>query len=362
MGDRPPPENGGARAANGYDRLVAAQGTGVPGAEPAHHPVGCTTTRRRARASSPGSAGRGDDLLIHHRTTRQGWEAYATQFASRSTCGQEDRARRRSMHLLIEQRQHSPRSRPTSFPTATTSGGSSTDQAPLLSAPPSPDRARDGFVDGRRGLCRDERRPAGCARSRTIFLGGAPLEPATAGAAAPSLGPLRRSHPVGGVADHRGARRRALALGHSIVANLNRRAPDHPLGAPATGAAAGSRTGRCGGRPRLSHVVRPSLATVRSARSWPVSTFKPLYGETLVTGFARSRGLPDRDRLANDGCSSPPPRRGSHFRRAVRPARDPAACSSRTSPGTWFRREYEAGGWPRRAKIVTPSPAPRCPS
>ena len=104
----------------------------------------------------------------------------------------------------------------------------------------------------------------------TIFLGGPPLVKAATGedVTAEELGGAEVHTRRSGVADHEALDdEHALALGRSIVANLNRKPPAPPWDRRAPGAA-GRRPGRACTAPS-----RPTRAgRCRSARSSPASS------------------------------------------------------------------------------------------
>src|SRR6185295_10697909 len=95
-----------------------------------------------------------------------------------------------------------------------------------------------------------------------------------------------------GVADHEALDdEHALALGRSIVSNLNRRAPDPPWDrrdpeAPTVDPA--GLYGAVSADPRRPVAVREIIARLVDGSRF--HEFKPLYGETLVTGFAHVAG------------------------------------------------------------------------
>ena len=114
-----------------------------------------------------------------------------------------------------------------------------------------------------------------------------------------------RSTPRSGVADHEALDdEHALALGRSIVANLNRRAAAHR----GTGASRRHRpsTGRALRRvsadPRRPVPVREIIARLVDGSRF--HEFKPLYGETLVTGFAHIEGYPSASSRTMGSCSA----------------------------------------------------------
>ena len=180
----------------------------------------------------------------------------------------------------------------------------------------------------------------------TIFLGGPPLVKAATGeeVSAEELGGADVHTRRSGVADHFAEDdEHALAIVRSIVENLNEEKkipwtveePEEPLYGPAE---------LCGVVPRdhrQGYDVREVIArTVDGSR---LHEFKPLYGETLVCGFARIMGHPVGI-LANNGILfSESALKGVHFIEL---------CCSRGIPlvflqnitGFMVGREYEAGG------------------
>jgi 3-methylcrotonyl-CoA carboxylase beta subunit len=180
----------------------------------------------------------------------------------------------------------------------------------------------------------------------TIFLGGPPLVKAATGeeVTAEELGGADVHTRRSGVADHFAENdEHALALVRSIIENLNREKdpawsveePEEPLYDP------GELYGIVPGDYRQGYDVREVIArTVDGSR---LHEFKPLYGETLVCGFARIMGHPVGI-LANNGILfSQSALKGAHFIEL---------CSSRGIPlvflqnitGFMVGREYEAGG------------------
>src|SRR5215204_4038881 len=180
----------------------------------------------------------------------------------------------------------------------------------------------------------------------TIFLGGPPLVKAATGeeVTAEELGGADVHTRRSGVADHFAENdEHALAIVRSIMENLNTEKrppwtveePEEPLYDP---------TELCGIVPRdyrQGYDVREVIARIVDG-SW-LHEFKPLYGETLVCGFARIMGAPVGI-LANNGILfSESALKGTHFIEL---------CSSRgislvflqNITGFMVGREYEAGG------------------
>jgi 3-methylcrotonyl-CoA carboxylase beta subunit len=180
----------------------------------------------------------------------------------------------------------------------------------------------------------------------TIFLGGPPLVKAATGeeVTADELGGAEVHTRRSGVADHFAENdEHALAIVRSVIENLNWEKsvpwtvsePEEPLYDP------GELYGIVPSDYRQGYDVREVIArTVDGSR---LHEFKPLYGETLVCGFARIMGHPVGI-LANNGILfSESALKGAHFIEL---------CSSRGIPlvflqnitGFMVGREYEAGG------------------
>jgi 3-methylcrotonyl-CoA carboxylase beta subunit len=180
----------------------------------------------------------------------------------------------------------------------------------------------------------------------TIFLGGPPLVKAATGeeVTAEELGGADVHTRLSGVADHFAENdEHALAIVRSTIENLNvaKDPPwaveesEEPLYDP------GELYGIVPSDYRQGYDVREVIArTVDGSR---LHEFKPLYGETLVCGFARIMGHPVGI-LANNGILfSESALKGAHFIEL---------CSSRSIPlvflqnitGFMVGKEYEAGG------------------
>jgi acetyl-CoA carboxylase carboxyltransferase component len=190
----------------------------------------------------------------------------------------------------------------------------------------------------------------------TIFLAGPPLVKAATGeeVSAEELGGAEVHTRSSGVADHLAENdEHALAIVRSIVENLNTRKsipwtleePEPPLY---------DSTELYGVVPidyRTGYDVREVVARIVDGSR--LHEFKPLYGETLVCGFAHVMGHPVGV-LANNGILfSESARKGAHFIEL---------CCSRGIPlvflqnitGFMVGREYEAAGIARDgAKLVT---------
>jgi 3-methylcrotonyl-CoA carboxylase beta subunit len=197
----------------------------------------------------------------------------------------------------------------------------------------------------------------------TIFLGGPPLVKAATGedVSAEDLGGASVHARRSGVADHEALDdEHALALGREIVANLNRGPPESPWERRASEAPAVAPEG--GGR--VAHLYDAVPADLRRpleireviARLLDGSRFhefKPLYGETLVTGFGHLDGWPVGV-IANDGILfSQSALKGAHFIELAAQRRIPLIFLQNIT-GFMVGRDYEAGGIAKDgAKMVT---------
>ena len=180
----------------------------------------------------------------------------------------------------------------------------------------------------------------------TIFLGGPPLVKAATGedVTAEELGGADVHTRRSGVADHFAENdEHALAIVRSIMENLNAQKsppwtveePEEPL------YDAEDIYGIVPRDYRQGYDVREVIARIVDGSR--LHEFKPLYGETLVCGFARIMGMP-AGILANNGILfSESALKGSHFIEL---------CASRGIPlvflqnitGFMVGRAYEAGG------------------
>jgi 3-methylcrotonyl-CoA carboxylase beta subunit len=180
----------------------------------------------------------------------------------------------------------------------------------------------------------------------TIFLGGPPLVKAATGeeVSAEDLGGADVHTRLSGVADHFAENdEHAIAIVRQIVENLNREKrfpwtveePEEPAHDPQElyGVVPADYRQGCDAREVIGRVVDGSR----------LHEFKPLYGETLVCGFARIMGHPVGI-VANNGILfSQSALKGAHF---------VELCCSRGVPlvflqnitGFMVGREYEAGG------------------
>ena len=190
----------------------------------------------------------------------------------------------------------------------------------------------------------------------TIFLGGPPLVKAATGevVSAEELGGADVHARVSGVVDHEALDdTHALGIARNIVGRLNRSkrigldvaAPVEPR------YAAEELYGVIPADPRQTYDVREVIARIVDGSEF--DEFKRLYGETLVTGFARIWGYPVGI-VANNGILfSESALKGAHF---------VELCSRRGIPlvflqnitGFMVGKRYEAGGIAKDgAKMVT---------
>jgi acetyl-CoA carboxylase carboxyltransferase component len=191
----------------------------------------------------------------------------------------------------------------------------------------------------------------------TIFLGGPPLVKAATGedVSAEELGGAEVHTRRSGVADHEALDdEHALALGRSIVANLNRRPPLEPWDRRAPEPPAVEPAGIYGAvslDPRRPIPVREIVARLVDGSRF--HEFKPLYGDTLVTGFAHIEGVPVGI-LANDGILfSQSALKGAHFIELACQRRTPLVFLQNIT-GFMVGREYEEAGIAKDgAKLVT---------
>jgi 3-methylcrotonyl-CoA carboxylase beta subunit len=191
----------------------------------------------------------------------------------------------------------------------------------------------------------------------TIFLGGPPLVKAATGeeVSAEDLGGGDVHTAISGVADHLALDdEHALALGRSIVRNLNRRRPEPPWDRATPELPAVDPAGLYGAvsaDSRRPVEVREIIARLVDGSRF--HDFKPRYGETLVTGFAHIEGYPVGI-IANDGILfSASALKGAHFIELAAQRKIPLVFLQNIT-GFMVGREYEAGGIAKDgAKMVT---------
>ena len=198
----------------------------------------------------------------------------------------------------------------------------------------------------------------------TIFLGGPPLVKAATGevVSAEDLGGANVHARQSGVADHYADNdEHALDIARSIVSHLNtRKIPNIPL-----------REVRA---PLLDMGDLEALVPTDLKRQYDIrevigrlvdgsefDEFKPLYGTTLVTGFAHLEGMPIGI-VANNGILfSESALKGAHFIELCAQRRIPLLFLQNIS-GFMVGRQYEAGGIAKDgAKLVTAVACARVP-
>ncbi len=190
----------------------------------------------------------------------------------------------------------------------------------------------------------------------TIFIGGPPLVKAATGeeVSAEELGGAEVHTRRSGVADHYAVSdEHALALVRQIVRNLNpsRPQPPWPIAEPLPPAV--DPRDLYGLVPEtFREQVDPREIIARLVDASDFHEFKPLYGETLVCGFARIEGYPVGI-LANNGVLfAESAQKGAHFVELACKRRTPLVFLQNIT-GFMVGKEYEAGGIARDgAKLV----------
>jgi acetyl-CoA carboxylase carboxyltransferase component len=189
----------------------------------------------------------------------------------------------------------------------------------------------------------------------TIFIGGPPLVKAATGqdVSAEELGGADVHTRRSGVADHYAASdEHALAIARGIVRNLHSRAAD-PWDVAEPEPPAVDPSDLYGLIPEdFRHQVDPRELIARLVDGSRLQEFKQLYGETLVTGFARIEGHPVGI-LANNGVLfAESAQKGAHFVELCCKRRIPLVFLQNIT-GFMVGVEYEAGGIARDgAKLV----------
>jgi 3-methylcrotonyl-CoA carboxylase beta subunit len=190
----------------------------------------------------------------------------------------------------------------------------------------------------------------------TIFLGGPPLVKAATGEVitAEELGGADVHARVSGVADHYAADdHHALSIARRIVANLNtRKTVDIALAKPREPALDPAELdGIVPTDVRKQYDVREVIGRLVDGSEF--DEFKPLYGTTLVTGFAHLAGMP-LGVLGNNGILfSDSALKGAHFIELCCQRRIPLLFLQNIT-GFMVGREAEAGGIAKDgAKMVT---------
>ena len=190
----------------------------------------------------------------------------------------------------------------------------------------------------------------------TIFIGGPPLVKAATGqdVTAEELGGADVHARRSGVADHYATSdEHALALVRSIVANLSVSKPQPPWEVAPPEQPAADPAELYGLVPEdFRHQVDPRELIARIVDGSRFHEFKALYGETLVTGFARIEGYPVGI-LANNGILfAESAQKGAHFIELACKRRVPLVFLQNIT-GFMVGKEYEAGGIARDgAKLV----------
>jgi acetyl-CoA carboxylase carboxyltransferase component len=190
----------------------------------------------------------------------------------------------------------------------------------------------------------------------TIFIGGPPLVKAATGqdVTAEELGGADVHTRRSGVADHYASSdEHALAIARGIVRNLDRRAPDAAWDAAEPESPALDPSDLYGLIPEdFRHQVDPRELIARIVDGSRFQEFKQVYGETLVTGFARIEGF-HVGILANNGVLfAESAQKGAHFIELCCKRRIPLIFLQNIT-GFMVGIEYEAGGIARDgAKLV----------
>ena len=190
----------------------------------------------------------------------------------------------------------------------------------------------------------------------TIFIGGPPLVKAATGqdVTAEELGGADVHTRRSGVADHYATSdEHALAIARGIVRNLDARRPDAAWDVAEPEPPALDPSDLYGLIPEdFRHQVDPRELIARIVDGSRFQEFKQLYGETLVTGFARIEGS-HVGILANNGVLfAESAQKGAHFIELCCKRRIPLVFLQNIT-GFMVGAEYETGGIARDgAKLV----------
>ena len=190
----------------------------------------------------------------------------------------------------------------------------------------------------------------------TIFIGGPPLVKAATGqdVTAEELGGADVHTRRSGVADHYATSdEHALAIARGIVRHLEGRSPDPTWDVAAPESPALDPSDLYGLIPEdFRHQVDPRELIARIVDGSRFQEFKQVYGETLVTGFARIEGF-HVGILANNGVLfAESAQKGAHFIELCCKRRIPLVFLQNIT-GFMVGTEYEAGGIARDgAKLV----------
>jgi acetyl-CoA carboxylase carboxyltransferase component len=188
----------------------------------------------------------------------------------------------------------------------------------------------------------------------TIFIGGPPLVKAATGqdVTAEELGGADVHARLSGVADHYATSdEHALAIARGIVRNVDRHVPSWDIADPEPPALDPSDL--YGLVPEdFRHQIDPRELIARIVDGSRFQEFKQLYGETLVTGFARIEGF-HVGILANNGVLfAESAQKGAHFIELCCKRKIPLIFLQNIT-GFMVGTEYEAGGIARDgAKLV----------
>src|SRR4051794_24532759 len=190
----------------------------------------------------------------------------------------------------------------------------------------------------------------------TIFIGGPPLVKAATGqdVTAEELGGADVHTRRSGVADHYATSdEHALAIARGIVRNLDAPRPDATWDVATPEPPALDPSDLYGLIPEdFRHQVDPRELIARIVDGSRLQEFKQMYGETLVTGFARVEGF-HVGILANNGVLfAESAQKGAHFIELCCKRRIPLVFLQNIT-GFMVGTEYEAGGIARDgAKLV----------
>jgi acetyl-CoA carboxylase carboxyltransferase component len=190
----------------------------------------------------------------------------------------------------------------------------------------------------------------------TIFIGGPPLVKAATGqdVTAEELGGADVHTRRSGVADHYATSdEHALAIARGIVRNLDAPRPDATWDVATPEPPALDPSDLYGLIPEdFRHQVDPRELIARIVDGSRLQEFKQMYGETLVTGFARIEGF-HVGVLANNGVLfAESAQKGAHFIELCCKRRIPLVFLQNIT-GFMVGTEYEAGGIARDgAKLV----------
>jgi acetyl-CoA carboxylase carboxyltransferase component len=190
----------------------------------------------------------------------------------------------------------------------------------------------------------------------TIFIGGPPLVKAATGqdVSAEELGGADVHTRRSGVADYYATGdEHALALARQIVSDLHSAAPPLPWDVAEPEPPAEDPDEIYGLVPEdFRHQVDPRELIARIVDASRFDEFKALYGETLVTGFARIEGYPVGIVASNGVLFAESAQKGAHFVELCCKRRVPLVFLQNIT-GFMVGQEYEAGGIARDgAKMV----------